>query len=192
MDIKICVNKLWSHQAQIMVKSFILTSSNLAPSDKIQNLFGHMTPLSCHCHMTYIAIVVAWIPSDCLEINNSNAHLNQVNYWLKTLCRWQYESRNSSPWRYKFRKSREKNKTHTRSVFGSTRPPPPPPPFPRNHQGSNHSSFGLKVTASWFLRGVLVEQNSLLGGFYYCVMYVTVNSMSELEGLLYLMGLVHL
>ena len=70
-----------------------------------------------------IAIVVAWIPSDCLEINNSNVQSNKVNHWWKTLGRWQFESRNSSPWRYKFRKSWDKNKNHTRSVFCSTRTP---------------------------------------------------------------------
>ena len=70
-----------------------------------------------------IAIVVAWIPSDCLEINNSYVHSNKVHYWWKTLGRWQYESGNSSPWRYKFKKSRDKNKNHTRSVFCSTRTP---------------------------------------------------------------------
>ena len=49
---KVYVNKLCSDQAQIMVKSFVLISSNLAPSSKIQNLFGHMTPLPCHYHIT--------------------------------------------------------------------------------------------------------------------------------------------
>ena len=70
-----------------------------------------------------IAIVVAWMPSDCLKMDNSNVHSNNVNYWWETLGRWQYESRNSSPWRYKFKKSRDKNKNHTRLVFCSTRAP---------------------------------------------------------------------
>ena len=49
---KIYVNKLWLHHAQIMAESFVLISSNLDPSSKIQNLFGHMTPLWYYCHMT--------------------------------------------------------------------------------------------------------------------------------------------
>ena len=32
-----------------------------------------------------IAIVVAWIPSDCLEIDNSNVLSNKANYWWKIL-----------------------------------------------------------------------------------------------------------
>ena len=117
-----------------------------------------------------IAIVVAWIPSDCLQINISNVHSNKVNYWWKTLGRWQYESRNSCLWRYKCKKSRDKNKNHTRSVFCSTRIPsemtkaetlrPLDSGFLlgdfwalRNHQGRNPLSFGLRVSAWWFLRG---------------------------------------
>ena len=48
------INNLWSYQyqAQIMVKSFVLIFSNLAAPNKSQNMFDHMTPLSCHCHMT--------------------------------------------------------------------------------------------------------------------------------------------
>ena len=64
-----------------------------------------------------IAIVVVWIESDCLEINKANVHSNKVNYW------WKYESRNSSPWRYKFKTSRYKSNIHSRSVFCSTRIP---------------------------------------------------------------------
>ena len=96
-----------------------------------------------------IAIVVVWIPSDCLEINNSNVHLNNVSYWRKTLGRWQYESRNSSQWKYKFKKSRDKIKK------------------PRNHQGRNPSFFGLRVATTWFFSGGFVGQNTSLGGFYY-------------------------
>ena len=70
-----------------------------------------------------IAIVVAWVPSNCLEINNWNAHSNKVNYWWKPLGRWHCESRNSSPWRCTFKKSRDENKKHTRLVFCSTRTP---------------------------------------------------------------------
>ena len=51
--------KMWPHFKQkigyrllayiICTKDYI---TNLATSSKIQNLIGHMTPLSCHCHMT--------------------------------------------------------------------------------------------------------------------------------------------
>ena len=50
MGIEKCM--LINHQSQIMVKSLVFISSTLAPSSRIQNLFGHMTPSSCHCHMT--------------------------------------------------------------------------------------------------------------------------------------------
>ena len=162
-NIKIYVNKLWSHQAQIVVKSFVLISSNLCHSARFKICLVTWPIVMSLSHD--IAIVVAWIPSDCLEIKKSNVHSNKLNYWWNTLGIWRCESRNSSPWRYKFKKSRDKNKKNlTRSVFCSTRPPPPPPhppppppppPHPtlRNHQGKSLSSFGLRVSVWWFLWG---------------------------------------
>ena len=52
--IKIYVSKLWLYEAGKMVKAFDLIYSNLAPPSKIQNLFGHMTPLSRHCHIALL------------------------------------------------------------------------------------------------------------------------------------------
>ena len=90
---------------------------------------------------------VVWTPSDCLEKNNLNVPSNKVSYWWKTLGRWSYESRNISPWRYKFKKSRDKNKNLIRSVFCSTRTP-----SEKNKTGTLRPSDS-SVFAWWFLRG---------------------------------------
>ena len=75
-----------------------------------------------HCH-----VIVRWhCHCGCLDTKWLSRDKQfkwtfyQVNYWWKTLGGWQYESRNSFPQRYKFKKSRDKNKTHTRSVYSST------------------------------------------------------------------------
>ena len=112
-----------------------------------------------------IDIAVAWIPGDRLEISNSNVNANKVNYWWQTLGKWQYESRNSSSWRYKFTKSRDKNKNHTLClVFCSNRTPQKSPRL---------TSFVLRtqgfclVISSW----ILVKQNTSFDGFNYCHSY---------------------
>ena len=104
-----------------MVKSFFLISSTLAPSSKTQNLLvtwphWHII-VTRHCHCG--CLDTKWLSRD----KQFKCTLKQSKLLVKTLGRWQYENRNCSPWRYKFKKSRDNNKKHTRSVFCPTRTP---------------------------------------------------------------------
>ena len=98
-----------------------------------------------------IAILVAWIRSDCLEINNSNVQFKQSKLLVKKLDGIMkagivpHEDINS-------RNNGIKIKKHTRSVFCSTSPL-------RNHQGRNPESEGdffrgsdwTEYLTRWFL-----------------------------------------
>ena len=93
-----------------------------------------------------IAIIVAWILSDCLEINNSHVHSNKVNCCWKTLGRWQYENKNIPNENINPRNHEMKlNTTFVRY--------PVQPETLRNCQGRNPASFGCRACALWFLRG---------------------------------------
>ena len=71
--------------------------------------------ITCHCHC--VCLDTKWLSRD----KQFKCTFKQKKLLVKTLGRWQYKSRNSSPWRYKFKKIQDKNKNHTRSVFCSTR-----------------------------------------------------------------------
>ena len=83
-----------------------------------------------------------------------------------------YESRNNSPWKYKFKKSLDKSKNLIRDVHWEMKRSSSIDSINlnmmkwahqnrsyiydtllRNHQGRNPSSFGLGVSAWWLLRG---------------------------------------
>ena len=103
---KVYAYKSWWYQVPEMAKLFRLNSSNLCISCKIQNMFGHMSPLWCHMILLlglpgYRAIVWRW--------SNWNVHSIKVNYCLKIQGRKNYKSTNSSPWKYKLKKSRDQN-----------------------------------------------------------------------------------
>ena len=73
----------------------------------------------CPCHVMF-----AWLcHCGCLNTKwlSRNKRFKFAFKQSKLLVKWHYERRNSSPGRYKFKKSWDKNKNHTFSVFCSTR-----------------------------------------------------------------------
>ena len=98
-----------------------------------------------HCHCG--CLDTKWLSKD----KQFKCTFQQSKLLVKNVRYMAIWSRNSSPWRYEFSKSQDKNKSHLFGILFNQNPL------------RNPSSFGLLVISE----GVLVEQNTSLGGFYY-------------------------